>query len=71
MENETEITILNKLIDSNVVETFTKQHENASVQLKGVNNKEKESDIIFLASHKVQVEIDKLFRKCLHKYNKR
>ena len=71
IENETEITILNKLIDSNVVETFTKQLENASAQLKDVNDKEKESDIILLASHKVQVEIDKLFRKCLNKYNKK
>ena len=71
IKNETEITILNKLIDSNVIEIFTKQLENASAQLKDVNDKEKEDDIIFLASHKVQVEIDKLFRKCLNNYNKK
>lgn len=71
IENETEITILNKLIDSNVVETFTKQVESVSALLKDVNDKEKESDIIFLASHKIQVEIDKLFRKYLNKYTKK
>ena len=72
MENETEIYIMNKIItDSNLIETFTAQIENATVQLQTTTDKEIGNAIITFASHKVQVEIDKLFRKCLNKYNKK
>lgn len=72
MENKTEIYVMNKIItDSNLIETFTAQMETATIQLQTTPDKEIENAIITFASNKVQVEIDKLFRKCLHKYNKR
>lgn len=72
IENATEINIVNKLIsNSDIIKTFATQLENATTQLKNTQDKETKEDVIFLASHKVQMEIDKLFRKCLTKYMKK
>lgn len=72
MENETEINVLNKIISkSNLLDIFITQLENATTQLKTITDNETKDDVIFLASHKVQMEIDKLFKKCLKEYMKK
>lgn len=72
IEDDTEIDVVNKLISNyNVIETFSTQLKKASAQLENVTDKGTKDDVIFVASHKVQMEIDKLFRKCLTKYMKK
>jgi hypothetical protein len=72
MKNDTEIKVLNKIISkSNLIDIFATQLQNATEQIKNTNDIETKNDIAFLASHKVQAEIDKLFIKCLKEYMKK
>lgn len=72
IESETEINVLNNIISkSNLLEIFFTQLENAAAKLKTVTDNETKDDVIFLASYKVQMEIDKVFKKCLKEYMKK
>lgn len=63
MEIKKEIDVLNEMINSNIIETFATQLQTASAQIKTTDNKEIRNAIITYASHNLQIEIDKLFRK--------
>lgn len=71
IKNDTEIKVLNEIIDSDLIETFATQLENATAQLKTAQDKETKENITYIASCMLQREIDKLFRKCLTKYMKK
>ena len=63
---------MNKIISkSNLLDIFSTQLEDVTAQLKTITDNETKDDVIFLASHKVQLEIDKLFKKCLKEYLKK
>ena len=72
LKNEIQINVLNKIISkSNLLDIFSTQLEDVTAKLKTITDNETKDDVIFLASHKVQLEIDKLFKKCLKEYLKK
>lgn len=71
IDNDTKIDVLNKIINSNLLNVFTTQLENATERLENITDKETKENIIFESSGIIQWEIYKLFRKSVNEYMKK